>query len=239
MTSTLMHRVFAPLRRVLPPSLANGLRSTVTAFLTPIYFSYLSGHFLSSYRMAAVTRKFRPLPWYTYPCIDFVKSQDFTGRRILEFGGGQSTLFWSEHAASVVTFEGDASWFQSLKRKIAGNVDLHLVSLETPEKTCQEIRRVLEARAAGKFDVVIIDGLFRPEMIPIALEHLAPDGMLICDDSEGYDIFESLQGSGLMRVDFCGHQPGVLLPHSTSIYFGPQCRFTGNTRPIMVDRGGC
>ena len=232
MTATIFHRIYRPLRRGLPGRLSNGLRSVATAFLTPVYFSIQSGHFLSSLRRAAVTRKMKALPWYTYPCIDFVRFQDFADCAILEFGGGQSTVFWAERARTVTTFEGDEQWFDRLKRKIPQNVSLTLVSMETPDRTAAEIRTALGPPADRKFDVVVIDGLFRPEMIPIAVDHLSGRGMIICDDSEGYGIYEGLAGSGFMRVDFHGHQPGVLLPHCTSIYFRPGCQFTNNTSRI-------
>lgn len=238
MSQTVFQRSFAPLKRLLPASVSNFIRSALTAFLTPVYFSYQNGHFLSSFLMAAVSKRLKPLPWYTYPCIDFLKFQDFADCRVLEFGAGQSTLFWSERSKSVTAFEGHEAWFDKLRTKIGANVALHLVSLESPEKTGSEIRSILCAASAEKFNVVVIDGLFRPEMVPIAIDYLSDDGLLICDDSEGYEFFERLKDSGLMRVDFYGQQPGVILPHSTSIYFGPRCRFTNNKSKICIAHEG-
>lgn len=107
MTQTIIQRAFQPLKKYLPASAANILRSAFTAVLTPIIFSYRTGHFLSSWKMSAVSRTGEPLPWYTYPCIDFISFRNFTGKSILEFGGGQSSLWWSKRAGHVVTIEGD------------------------------------------------------------------------------------------------------------------------------------
>lgn len=29
-----------------------------------------------------------PLPWYTYPCIEYLNNIDFSHKQVLEFGGG-------------------------------------------------------------------------------------------------------------------------------------------------------
>ena len=36
----------------------------------------------------------RPLPWYTYPAIEYLEQLDFRDRTVFEFGSGASTLFW-------------------------------------------------------------------------------------------------------------------------------------------------
>jgi hypothetical protein len=53
--------------------------------------SVCSGHFRSSVNGKALSQAGVPLPWYTYPAIDFLTQRDFRGRSVLEFGGGQST----------------------------------------------------------------------------------------------------------------------------------------------------
>ena len=72
----------------------------------------------------------------------------------------------------------------------------------------------------GKFDVIIIDGLFRFQMIDIAMKAMADSGAIICDDADGYGFYEGFKDSGLNRVDFFGYSPGVILPHCSSIFFG-------------------
>lgn len=184
--------------------------------------------------MRAVSKSSEALPWYTYPCIDFLKSSEFGGCDVLEFGGGQSTLFWAQRARSVFTFEGDPAWYSDLQQKVPGNVSLKLVSMESPIVTCEEIRKALKVSERDKFDVVILDGLYRTELTPMTVNYMAPDGMVIIDDSEGYDAFEGMAGTSLMRADFYGHQPGVILPHCTSIWFGSGSKFFNNRRKIQV-----
>jgi hypothetical protein len=206
----------------------------MTALLTPIWFSYVSGHFRSCFKMAAVTRKGKPLPWYTYPCIDFLQFRDFQGKAVLEFGGGQSTLWWASRAAKIVTFEEDISWHQKVKTRAPANAEVFLVSTESSSVCIEQVNKKLQEIAVGKFDVIIIDGLWRFELIEIALRVRSDTGIIIADNAEGYGFYEGFKNAGLQRVDFFGHVPGVVLPHCTSVFFGDKSFVFSPHTPIPV-----
>ena len=93
MTQTILHKTFAPFKTYLPSWIWNSFRSIGTAFLGPILFGYRTGYFLSGFKMEAVSKNGDPVPWYTYPIIDFLKYRNFDNKTVLEFGGGQSTLW--------------------------------------------------------------------------------------------------------------------------------------------------
>jgi hypothetical protein len=235
MVQTGIQKGFAPFKRHLPGFVWKPIRSLATAFLAPAWFSFKTGHFKSSFKMAAVSRKGEPLPWYTYPCIDFLRFRDYQGKSVLEFGGGQSTLWWAQRAARVVAFEGDASWYENLKTLLPGNVNLFLVSMDTRPGCVEEVNKRLDGDAVpGKFDVIIIDGLYRSEMIEIALRVRSEGGVIITDNAEGYGFYEGFRKSGLQRVDFFGHAPGVVLPHCTSVFFGEKSFLFSPDIPIPV-----
>lgn len=236
MTETRIQRAFRPVKTALPRWLWQPIRRVATAAMTPAYFSLRSGHFLSSLKARAVTRRGEPLPWYTYPAIEFLRHRDFAGRTVLEFGAGQSTLWWAARAARVVALEGDASWMRALEAKAPPNVELRPVRTDTEELAAKDVEEALAAVGIASYDVVVIDGFHRFAMIPIAAKYRAPGGILVCDDSEGYNFRSGLKDSGLSRVDFFGHQPGVILPHATSIYFGPEC-FAFDARHPLPDIG--
>jgi hypothetical protein len=234
MVQTAIHKTLAPVKGLLPVWLSNGVRCIATAFLTPVLYSYRTGHFLSSFRRVAVSRRGAPLPWYTYPSIDFLKYRNYSDKTILEFGGGQSTLWWAERARQVVTIEGNHDWYLQLKAQIPANVDLNCVSMENASVNTAQVREVLASKRPSKYDVIVIDGLYRDEMVDIAVSVLAEDGAIICDNAETYGFYDGFKKSGLNRVDFYGNAPGVILPHCTSIYF-PSPSFVFNaTTPIHV-----
>ena len=219
MTRSLPHRAFASIRELLPKWLSNPIRNVGTAFLTPALYSYRTGHFRSSLKMAAVSKDGEPIPWYTYPCIDFLYDRDFKNKIILEFGGGQSTLWWAKRAKAVVTFEGNKEWHDRIETAMPANVELHHVSMEDRKACADQVSEILSMNAHSRYDVIVIDGLPRRDMVEIACRVVTPDGSIICDNAEGYGFYESFKDRGLSRVDFYGNAPGVILPHCTSIYF--------------------
>ena len=238
MAVTPIQRLFAPVKRLTPGWLSGAIRSVGTAALTPLYFSARSGHFKSSFQRAAVSSRGEPLPWYTFPCIDFLRQRNFEGRSVLEFGGGQSSIWWAKQAKRVLTFEGDQAWHDRIRGQMPTNVDLQLVQGDSQESRVSRIKSVLAKNPAERFDVIIIDGLDRRWLVPIACECLAPGGVIICDNSEGYGFHEAFRGREIDRVDFYGHAPGVILPHCTSVFFrGNAFVFGHDAAAIRVEYG--
>ena len=43
--------------------------------------------------------------------------------------------------------------------------------------------------------MIVIDGMYRPNMVDIACEYLAPGGIIIVDNSEGYGVWEEFVGA--------------------------------------------
>ncbi len=234
MTETIIQKAFKPYKHYLPSWIWYPIRSLLTAILTPVSFIVRSGHLRSSFKRVAVSSKGEPIPWYSYPCLDFLRYRSYEGKRILEFGGGQSSLWWAKRAEQVVVFEGDKDWYDKIKETMPPNVDIHLVSIDSPEKCTSEVNNKLDAENSGKFDIIIIDGLYRSAMIGIAIEVMADSGAIICDDADGYGFYEGFKNSGLNRVDFFGYAPCVVLPRCTSIFFGPRSFLFDSQQPIPV-----
>ena len=234
MTGTRLHRSFAPLKRLLPPAVHRPLRAVATAVVTPVRFALLSGHFRSSLRSRALDTDGGPLPWYTYPAIDFLRARSFEGRRVLEFGGGQSTLWWSQRAASVLTIEEDAAWFAETRARVGDNVSIHHVPIGEPGTTLARVRDLIAASGISRFDVVVVDGHMRREMTALAFEYLAPGGAIILDNAEGYGFYEEVRDRACRRVDFFGFCPGVALRHCTSLVYVDDCFLLRPEIPIPV-----
>ncbi len=231
----LAHRVFASIQRILPGSFSRRLRAAGTAFLTPIYFAHDTGHFRSSLRSKAVDRTGLPIPWYTYPAIQILKTKSFTNRRILEFGAGQSTIWWARQAESVVSFEGDAGWYAYIRPSLPPNASVYLV--DDPLSNFEEL-----VPAGSQFDVIIVDGLDRLIAAQKSVKLLAKDGLLILDNSEGfwgtpgtYPILDLLRTAGFARVDLYGFSPGNLLQHCTSFFYKGHCfLFEAEDYPVSL-----
>lgn len=220
MTQNWANKAFAPIKKWFPSWVANPVRGFATALLTPIVFSYRTGHFRSSLLAKAVQKNGNPLPWYTYPSIDFLKNRSYADRTVLEFGAGQSTMWWAARAMNVLALEGDRAWYEEIADALPKNVELHLVSMASSSACVSDVERIL-GNKTRRFDVIVIDGLYRHEMIDLAKALMKEDGMIICDNADGFGIYDAFRNSGLSRVDFYGYAPGVLSPHATSIFFKP------------------
>ena len=210
------------------------MRSIATGVVTPIRFSLTSGHWKSSMTMSACTATGAPIPWYTYPAIDFLTQRNFEGRTVLEFGGGQSTLWWSMRAQSVLTIEEDAAWYKRLCSRVGHNVSLHHIPVDHATRSVASVKTLLDAQPIRVFDVIIVDGHLRREVTALAFDYLAPGGAMILDNSEGYGFYEEIRDRSCRRIDFFGFAPGVSLRHCTSIVFVNDCFLLNPDIPIPV-----
>lgn len=192
----------------------------MTALLTPVRFSLHTGHFKSSLRSAAVDRSGNPIPWYTYPAIDFIDTKDFSTKTVLEFGSGQSSLWWARRCKKLSSLESDPKWFAYVKTTLPNNAESFLIS--------DDLAGLDDYLGGAKFDVIVIDGLDRLKAARRSIELLQPEGVIFFDNSDANwegdaeeqcsapQLFRSF---GFSRVDFYGYAPGVILPHCTSLFF--------------------
>jgi hypothetical protein len=219
MSRTYLQKAYSPLKKILPSPLSRWIRSLCTAIITPVRFSLATGHFRSSLKNVSVNKKGEFIPWYSYPAIDFIVNKDFSDKRILEFGAGQSSLWWGGKAKYIKSFEEDLAWFTKLKSKTPSNIELVYANLEPMENCLKVINDSLYNNP--KYDVIIIDGLYRYELCEIARNNLADGGVIIADNSEGtgYNFQKAFKNTGFSRVDFHGFSPGVVLRQGTSFFF--------------------
>jgi hypothetical protein len=223
MAVAFLERCAAGLKRTLPRAIWSLLRAIGTGVITPISFSLKTGHWKSSVQQSSVLPDGTPIPWYTYPAIHFLKQRNFENKNILEFGGGQSTLWWSTRARSVFTIDENLDWFERLNQKIGKNVSLHHVPVDHETRTVLPIKKLIDANPVKKFDIIVVDGHLRQEATALAFDYLAPKGAIILDNAEGYGFYEETKARNCRRIDFFGFAPGVSLGHCTSIVFVEDC----------------
>ena len=115
-----------------------------------------------------------PLPWVTYPLIDFIQDRLNKNLRIFEYGSGYSTLFYAPRVHSVTSVEHDKEWYLKIKTLIPENVFLHHCELSNSGHYSNFIN-------TGKisFDLVIIDGRDRVNCIKYSISKLSEMGVVI------------------------------------------------------------
>lgn len=231
MTLTYYNQKMILLRKFLPQKALKLIRRYLTGILTPFSFAINSGHFKSSLLERAVDKRGNSIPWLTYPAIDFLNGKDLSQSTVLEFGGGQSTLFFSQKAKKVITFEGDQDWANFILDNPGNKSDINIVTSLGAETQIAEIRKTLhEKKFAGQiFDIVVIDALQREAITEFIMEMVPENGLMIFDNSESYPLnattISKLTQHGFMRIDLYGHSPGVINKQCTSLFFKAECSY--------------
>lgn len=170
------------------------------------------GHWRTAATGESVDADGSPLPWYTYPAIEYLRQFDVSNWDVFEFGSGNSTLFWAGRCRQVTAVEDDPEWHRALLAKIPPNVTY---LFET------DVGRYPDAvtRPGRSFDCIIIDGSFRKECAQAALEKLKRGGLMILDNSDWFpNTAALLRNAGLLQVDFHGFGPINGYSWTTSLF---------------------
>lgn len=133
------------------------------------------------------------LPWISYSAILEIKEHLNPESRVLEFGSGMSTIWYSRHAGHVYSVEDSHEWFvkieHAIKEKNISNVT-YKFALETSEYTS------FMADDMEGFDLVVVDGTFRSDCVRSAVKLLKSGGFLYLDNSDK----DSSGNGGDMRI---------------------------------------
>jgi predicted O-methyltransferase YrrM len=174
-----------------------------------------SGWIASAATQTPINRDGSPIPWYTYACISFLQKRVQPSFRVFEYGSGNSTLWWAERVARVVSVEHNEFWFSRISASAPENV-----SYIFKEKNAEYSRTA--ALQSEKFDVVVIDGHDRVGCARHAANALNDTGIIVWDNadrdlySEGYDLLHSI---GFRRLDFDSTGPVWPVSWTTTIFY--------------------
>ncbi|MCX7953792.1 MAG: hypothetical protein N3A01_01225 [Bacteroidales bacterium] len=154
-----------------------------------------------------VDKNNEPIPWYTYPCIEYLSTLDFSKKVVFEYGSGNSTIWWAKNAMYVVSVENDIKWYNKIKNDCKSLSNVKVIFANSKD---EYIRSIIEENTF--FDVVVIDGRWRGECAKIvgSSNVLNNNGFLIIlDNSDWYRNTAKFLASNLdlIRVDFHGFVP--------------------------------
>lgn len=155
-----------------------------------------------------------PIPWYTYPATEYLSHLDFSELNVLEYGSGNSTLWWSKRVKKVTAIEDDESWFIKIKKSLQADGVEYILK---PEK-----KDYVESGTAIH-DILIIDGQFRRECAEHAVKVGGSSVMIIFDNSDWYPATMKFLQSSLdwFQVDFHGFGPINNYTWTTSVFINP------------------
>jgi hypothetical protein len=172
------------------------------------------GQFKTIEKWDCVDQKGNPIPWYTYPAIEYLSTLDFSNKIIFEYGAGNSSLFWASRAKKVISVEHDEAWHSNINKKKAHNQDVFLFS--DRDKYINSVDNITD-----NIDIYIIDGIHRKECVLKVLENVnsLANYMIILDNSDWYQhSCERLRKSDLIEIDFHGFTPINDYTSTTSLF---------------------
>lgn len=186
-------------------------------------FGYLSdeGWFRSFDSGESVNKLGKPIPWFTYPAIDFLKERLNKNMAVFEYGSGSSTLFFADRVKEIISLETDKSWFEKVKSKLPPNASIILFDENNPGISYSNIIDSLNK----KFDIIIVDAIKRNDALIKAAEFLSPAGIIILDNSDVIDYkpgIEFLLKKSFKKLDFWGIQAGYFNKTCTTIFYKSQ-----------------
>lgn len=188
-----------------------------------IHRNYLTdtGWALSVKSEMPVDKDGKELPWLSYSFIDFLAPRLNKNLNLLEYGSGNSTIWFSEKINKVVSLEHHNDWFKLVSDKLKAytNVNIIFKDLESGDYE----NEILNYK--DEFDMVLIDGRKRVNCAKNSLNALKPGGVVIWDDSQREDYNEGYQfllDSGFKRLDFSGLRPMNSVTSKTSVFYRPE-----------------
>ena len=190
------------------------------------------GHARSRRERACVNADGAPIPWYTYPAIEYLQQLDFSRSAVFEYGCGNSTLFWGQRASRVVSVENDPEWHARVQSQISqAPIDLRLVTERDPYVRCVH-------DAGPPFDVIVVDGRHRFACAREAVAALRQGGFILLDNSDWYPrTAEMLRAADLVEVDLSGFGPINDYTWTTSLFlhraFSPRPRTDRQPTPSI------
>jgi hypothetical protein len=178
-----------------------------------VILSKIYGQYRSIRNSSSINERGEPIPWYTYPAIEFLNQFDFSDKKVFEFGSGNSSLYWSERCLSLISIEHDQDWFNKTKNNIRSNQRLFLRNNKD-----EYVKSINEFES--EFDIIIIDGLYRQDCAKEIKNLNRESGIVILDNSDWYaETAKFLRDSmDMIQTDFHGFGPINNYTWTTSLF---------------------
>lgn len=178
------------------------------------------GHIYTTKSKSAINKQGKPIPWFTYPAIEYIKQLDLADKVIFEYGSGNSTLFWGSRCQEVKSVEDNEEWYKKILEKVEENTEIKLE--KDKAKYVKSISSYKE-----NFDVIVIDGRARYDCAVEAIKKLKPGGLIILDNSNWYvRTTQLLREANFIQADMAGFVPITWEISVTSFFFHREFNFS-------------
>ena len=161
-----------------------------------------------------------PIPWLTYPAIDFLTERLPRLECVFEYGSGNGTLWWATKSERVRAVENDPEWYEKMKKVLPRNVELYFEDISSG--TGYEEKVLVDEYY---YDVIVIDGRRRNNCMAQSVKRIKPNGVIILDNSDRAEYAPGVRqiiDSGFRQIEFSGFCPIVNFKSQTAIFYRSQ-----------------
>lgn len=122
-------------------------------------------------------------PWLTQESNKLLQEWIKPNDIVLEFGSGQSTIWFSNNTKNLTSVEHDRNWYKTTSKKIINSNHKVDLILGTNRK---DYLKVLIKFPDNSIDICLVDGEWRRDCILGVFKKIKKGGMIILDNAETY-----------------------------------------------------
>jgi predicted O-methyltransferase YrrM len=120
------------------------------------------------------------LPWLGYRAIQRLDQLIEPDWKMIEFGSGLSTVWFSRRCHKVVSVEDCEEWYDKVKQDLSRH---EITNVDYLFKTKNDYSSLPEY-ADEQFDLILVDGSDRGKCAATAVKRLKPGGYIYLDNSD-------------------------------------------------------
>lgn len=177
------------------------------------------------------------VPWWTYGAIDAV--QDFLDHRgdatrAFEWGSGASTIWLARRLSTVRSVEHHRGFGEMMIERIDEHPNATITIVEPVASDRPAVPSLKEGQRGMDFadyvaqidrltsdgelyDLIVVDGRAREACLAAGLRHLAPDGIVVFDNSWRIRYRRAIKALAVNERIFRGMTPTTPYPEQTSL----------------------
>ncbi|RPA68426.1 class I SAM-dependent methyltransferase [Cyclobacteriaceae bacterium YHN15] len=131
------------------------------------------------------------LPWINISSLRFLSKIIDSEMRVLEYGSGGSTLFFSNRVKELISIEHDENWNSLVEKEIVsrGSKNVRLFHLpittnDTKENHKHDYVSFVKSFEDQSFDLILIDGRERVKCLESSIPKLKKGGIIVFDNAD-------------------------------------------------------
>ncbi len=142
------------------------------------------------------------LPWFTTPCLEWLKKQDVSRWVIMEFGCGYSTIWFRRNCLIIYSVDNNASWARAMGANLKEEKEEYINQAKFYTSTLESIVANTFKQVEGeesKFDCIVIDGAWRLECLQNSFDRVRQGGYIIIDNWNGEDFPDTKEALEILK----------------------------------------